>query len=159
MVQGAAAAVMAPSALSIIVATFPDGRERNKALGAWGVTGGIGGTAGALLGGLVTDGLGWPWIFFVNVPVCAVLLVLCPMVLCNRRIDVRQGPFDLLGAASVTAALLVLIYAVVQAPANGWTTRPRVHWRVRPAWSDLLASRVAFDRSADSVRVSWLRVV
>ena len=120
MVQGAAAAVMAPSALSIIVATFPEGRERNKALGAWGVTGGIGGTAGALLGGLVTDGLGWPWIFFVNVPVCVVLLVLCPMVLCNRRIDVRQGPFDLVGAASVTAALLVLIYAVVQAPANGW---------------------------------------
>lgn len=75
MVQGAAAAVMAPSALSIIVATFPEGRERIKALGAWGVTGGIGGTAGALLGGLVTDGLGWPWIFFVNVPVCVVLLV------------------------------------------------------------------------------------
>ena len=120
MAQGAAAAVMAPSALSIVVASFPEGRGRNKALGAWGVTGGIGGTAGALLGGPITDGLGWPWIFFVNVPICAVLLVLSPMLLRDRKISADPGAFDVLGAASVTAALLLLIYAVVQAPANGW---------------------------------------
>jgi EmrB/QacA subfamily drug resistance transporter len=120
MMQGAAAAVMAPSALSIIVATFPEGRERNNALGVWGVTGGIGGTAGALLGGPITDGLGWPWIFFVNVPVCTVLLALCPILLRDSRPGTSRGPFDVLGAASVTAALLLLIYAVVQAPTNGW---------------------------------------
>jgi EmrB/QacA subfamily drug resistance transporter len=120
MVQGAAAAVMAPSALSIIVATFPEGRERNKALGFWGATGGIGGTAGAMLGGPITDGLGWPWIFFVNVPVCAVLLALSPVLLGDSRDNAHRGSFDVLGAMSATAALLLLVYAVVQAPVNGW---------------------------------------
>lgn len=120
MVQGAAAAVMAPSALSIIVATFPEGRERNKALGFWGATGGIGGTAGAMLGGPITEGLGWPWIFFLNVPVCALLLALSPVLLRDRRDNTRRGSFDVLGATSVTAALLLLVYAVVQAPVHGW---------------------------------------
>ena len=67
--QGVAAAIMTPTALSIVMTTFPEGAERNKALGIWGSTGAIGGTAAWLVGGPITDGLGWEWIFFINVPV------------------------------------------------------------------------------------------
>lgn len=122
MVQGAAAAVMAPSALSIVVTTFREGAERNKALGFWGATGGIGGTAGAMLGGPVTDGLGWPWIFFLNVPVCVMLLALSPVLLRESQDRTRGGSFDVLGATTVTAAVMLLVYGVVQAPVNGWAS-------------------------------------
>jgi MFS family permease len=82
-VQGVAAAIMTPTALSILMTTFPEGAERNKALGMWGSTGAIGGTAAWLVGGPITDGLGWEWIFFINVPVAAAVAVLSP-VLCAR---------------------------------------------------------------------------
>ncbi|TCC52746.1 MFS transporter [Kribbella capetownensis] len=113
--QGAAAAVLAPSALSIVMTTFPSGADRNKALGIWGATSGVGGTAGSLIGGPVTDGLGWQWIFFINVPVCVLVLVLAPVLLMDSRGPGRRG-FDVAGAASVTAALIVLVYAVIEAP-------------------------------------------
>jgi len=122
MVQGAAAAVMTPSALSIVVTTFDEGAERNKALGFWGATGGIGGTAGALIGGPVTDGPGWPWIFYLNVPVCVALLALSPALLQESRDRSHRRSFDVLGAGTVTAATLLLVYAVVQAPVNGWAS-------------------------------------
>jgi EmrB/QacA subfamily drug resistance transporter len=113
--QGAAAAVLAPSALSIVLTTFPSGADRNKALGIWGATSGIGGTAGSLIGGPVTDGLGWQWIFFINLPVCVLVAVLAPLLLLDSRGPGRRG-FDVAGAASVTAALIVLVYAVIEAP-------------------------------------------
>ncbi|MGW7682422.1 MFS transporter [Kribbella sp. NPDC054772] len=113
--QGAAAAVLAPSALSIVMTTFPSGPDRNKALGIWGATSGVGGTAGSLVGGPVTDGLGWQWIFFINVPVCLLVVVLAPVLLLDSRGPGRRG-FDLAGAATVTAALIVLVYAVIEAP-------------------------------------------
>ncbi|TWD80824.1 EmrB/QacA subfamily drug resistance transporter [Kribbella amoyensis] len=113
--QGIAAAVLAPSALSIVMTTFPDGAERNKALGIWGATSGVGGTAGSLIGGPVTDGLGWQWIFFINVPVCLLVLVLAPVLLQDSRGPGRRG-FDVAGAITVTAALIVLVYAVIEAP-------------------------------------------
>ncbi|HET6986571.1 MAG TPA: MFS transporter [Kribbella sp.] len=113
--QGAAAAVLAPSALSIVMTTFPQGPDRNKALGIWGATSGVGGTAGSLIGGPVTDGLGWQWIFFINVPVCLVVAVLAPMLLLDSRGPGRRG-FDVAGAVTVTAALIVLVYAVIEAP-------------------------------------------
>ncbi|MFI6830769.1 MULTISPECIES: MFS transporter [unclassified Kribbella] len=113
--QGAAAAVLAPSALSIVMTTFPSGADRNKALGIWGATSGVGGTAGSLIGGPVTDGLGWEWIFFINVPVCVLVLVLAPVLLMDSRGPGRRG-FDVAGAASVTTALIVLVYAVIEAP-------------------------------------------
>ncbi|NIK55224.1 MFS transporter [Kribbella shirazensis] len=115
--QGAAAAVLAPSALSIVMTTFPSGPDRNKALGIWGATSGVGGTAGSLIGGPVTDGLGWQWIFFINVPVCVLVLVLAPVLLLDSRGPVRRG-FDAAGAVTVTAALIVLVYAVIEAPAS-----------------------------------------
>ena len=75
-VQGVAAAIMTPTALSIVMTTFPEGAERNRALGIWGSTGAIGGTAAWLVGGPITDGLGWEWIFFINVPVAGLVLSL-----------------------------------------------------------------------------------
>ncbi|WP_427887005.1 MFS transporter [Kribbella sp. GL6] len=118
--QGAAAAVLAPSALSIVMTTFPSGPDRNKALGIWGATSGVGGTAGSLIGGPVTDGLGWQWIFFINVPVCLLVVVLAPLLLQDSRGPGRRG-FDVAGAVTVTAALIVLVYAVIQAPASSVT--------------------------------------
>ena len=120
--QGAAAAVLAPSALSIVMTTLPTGPDRNKALGIWGATSGVGGTAGSLIGGPVTDGLGWQWIFFINVPVCLLVAVLAPVLLLDSRGPGRRG-FDVAGAVTVTAALIVLVYAVIEAPdsAIGWT--------------------------------------
>jgi EmrB/QacA subfamily drug resistance transporter len=115
--QGIAAAVLAPSALSIVMTTFPDGAERNKALGIWGATSGVGGTAGSLIGGPVTDGLGWQWIFFINVPVCLLVVALAPVLLKDSRGPGRRG-FDVAGAVTVTAALIVLVYAVIEAPTS-----------------------------------------
>ncbi|MET7281816.1 MFS transporter [Kribbella sp. NPDC005582] len=119
--QGAAAAVLAPSALSIVMTTFPNGADRNKALGIWGATSGVGGTAGSLIGGPVTDGLGWQWIFFINVPICLLVVVLAPKLLLDSRGPGRRG-FDVAGAVTVTAALIALVYAVVQAPESTWTS-------------------------------------
>ncbi|WP_020391675.1 MFS transporter [Kribbella catacumbae] len=115
--QGIAAAVLAPSALSIVMTTFPNGAERNKALGIWGATSGVGGTAGSLVGGPVTDGLGWQWIFFINVPVCLLVVALAPVLLKDSRGPGRRA-FDLAGAVTVTAALIVLVYAVIEAPSS-----------------------------------------
>src|SRR3954451_13751610 len=81
VVQGVAAAIMTPTALSILMTTFEEGAERNKALGIWGSTGAIGGTAAWLIGGPITSGLGWEWIFFINVPVAAVVVALSPVLL------------------------------------------------------------------------------
>ncbi|ADB29372.1 major facilitator superfamily MFS_1 [Kribbella flavida DSM 17836] len=115
--QGIAAAVLAPSALSIVMTTFAGGPERNKALGIWGATSGVGGTAGSLIGGPVTDGLGWPWIFYINVPICVLVLVLAPLVLQDSR-GPAQRTFDIAGAVTVTAGLIVLVYAVIEAPGS-----------------------------------------
>jgi EmrB/QacA subfamily drug resistance transporter len=118
--QGVAAAIMTPTALSIVMTTFPEGAERNKALGIWGSTGAIGGTAAWLVGGPITDGLGWEWIFFINVPVAAVVAALSPVLLRESRALAGQRRFDVAGAVTITAALVALVYAVVEAPGAGW---------------------------------------
>jgi EmrB/QacA subfamily drug resistance transporter len=120
-VQGVAAAIMTPTALSIVMTTFPEGAERNKALGIWGSTGAIGGTAAWLIGGPVTSGLGWEWIFFINVPVAAGVAALSPVLLRESRGHMGQRRFDVAGAITITGALVALVYAVVQAPDVGWT--------------------------------------
>jgi EmrB/QacA subfamily drug resistance transporter len=120
-VQGVAAAIMTPTALSILTTTFQEGAERNKALGIWGSTGAIGGTAAWLIGGPITDGLGWEWIFFINVPVAAAVAALSPVLLNESRATDGQRRFDFAGAATITAALVALVYAVVEAPDAGWT--------------------------------------
>jgi EmrB/QacA subfamily drug resistance transporter len=120
VVQGVAAAIMTPTALSIVMTTFPEGLERNKALGIWGSTGAIGGTAAWLVGGPITDGLGWQWIFFLNVPVAGVVAALAPVLLRESRAAAGRRRFDLAGAVTITAALVAAVYAVVEAPAAGW---------------------------------------
>jgi EmrB/QacA subfamily drug resistance transporter len=119
-VQGVAAAIMTPTALSILMTTFPEGVERNKALGIWGSTGAIGGTAAWLVGGPITDGLGWEWIFFINVPVAAVVAALSPVLLRDSRAAAGPRRFDVAGAVTITAALTSMVYAVVEAPDAGW---------------------------------------
>jgi EmrB/QacA subfamily drug resistance transporter len=120
VVQGVSAAIMAPTALSILMTTFEEGPERNKALGIWSSLGGAGATAALLVGGPLTDGPGWEWIFFLNVPVAVVLLVLSPTLLRESRVDASERVYDVSGAVAVTASLVLLVYAVVEAPDVGW---------------------------------------
>jgi EmrB/QacA subfamily drug resistance transporter len=120
VVQGVSAAIMAPTALSILMTTFKEGAERNTALGVWAATGGTGATAALLVGGPLTDGPGWEWIFFINVPVAVVLMTLSPRLLRESRGDARERVYDVPGGVTVTAALVLLVYAVVEAPDVGW---------------------------------------
>ena len=119
-VQGLSAAFMAPSALSLLVSTFEEGHERNKALAIWSGSGGFGATAALLIGGPLTDVLGWQWVFFLNVPVALLLLALSPLLLRESRTDTRARSFDPAGALTATAALVACVYAVVEAPEAGW---------------------------------------
>jgi EmrB/QacA subfamily drug resistance transporter len=118
--QGVGAAIMTPTALSIITTTFEEGSERNKALGFWGALGGIGATTAWLIGGPLVDGLGWEWIFFINIPVGLVALALCPVLLRESRASDERRSYDPLGALTITGALALLVYGVVEAPNNGW---------------------------------------
>jgi EmrB/QacA subfamily drug resistance transporter len=117
--QGLGAAVITPAALSILSTTFTEGRERNIALGVWGAVGGFGGAAGVLMGGVITDGLSWSWIFFLNVPVGAAAAVVTPLLLRESR-DASVNSFDAVGAVSVTAGLSATVYAITQAGQDGW---------------------------------------
>ena len=118
--QGLGAAVISPAALSIVTTTFRDGAERNKALGAWGAVAGAGGAAGVLLGGILTDGLGWEWVLWVNVPVALVAAALAPRLIAESRSESATRHFDTAGAVTVTAGLSVLVYALVDATDAGW---------------------------------------
>jgi EmrB/QacA subfamily drug resistance transporter len=126
VLQGISAALMSPSALSILVTAFAEGTERNKALGVWGAVGALGGTAGVLVGGPVTSELGWQWIFFINIPVAIALVALSPAVLHESRGALGRRTFDIAGAVTVTASLVLLVYAVVQAPQAGWASADTV---------------------------------
>jgi EmrB/QacA subfamily drug resistance transporter len=120
VIQGVAAAIMTPTALSIVTTTFEEGAERNKALGIWAAIGGVGATAAWLVGGPITEGLGWEWIFFLNVPVALAVVALSPALLRESRDLARDRRFDVAGALTITAALVALVYAVVEAPTTGW---------------------------------------
>ncbi|WP_439422961.1 MFS transporter [Saccharothrix sp. HUAS TT10] len=120
VVQGIAAAIMAPTAMAVLMATFPEGKERNRAIGIWTGIGAFGATAALLIGGTITEGLGWEWIFFINIPLAGIPLLIGPKLL--RETTIREGKksFDPLGAITITGALVCLVYAVVEAPAAGW---------------------------------------
>ena len=117
--QGLGAAIISPAALSIVMTTFEEGAERNKALGIWGAMGGSGAAVGVLAGGILTKSLGWEWIFFVNVPVGVLAFVLAPRFVRESRSE-RQSSPDIAGALTVTAGLALLVYAISQAPEHGW---------------------------------------
>ena len=119
--QGVGAAIVSPATLSIITTTFDEGSERNKALGIWGAMGGSGAAAGVLFGGILTKYAGWEWIFFVNVPVGALVLALTRPIVRESRIPGLRG-FDAGGAVTVTSSLALLVYAISKAPQVGWSS-------------------------------------
>jgi EmrB/QacA subfamily drug resistance transporter len=121
-VQGLGAALVSPAALSLVMTLFPEGPERNKALGVWGAVAGSGGAAGAILGGVLTDVLSWQSVLYVNIPVGIAAVALAPRLLPEGRDVAGIRSFDLAGAVSVTAGLALLIYAVVDAENAGWTS-------------------------------------
>ncbi|HYZ75757.1 MAG TPA: MFS transporter [Gaiellaceae bacterium] len=120
--QGLGAALLSPAALSILTTTFREGRERNLALGIWGAASGSGGAAGVLLGGALTSALSWSWIFFINVPVGALVLGLSPWLLRESRAELEHRHFDVAGAATITGGLMLLVYAMTRATQHGWGT-------------------------------------
>ncbi len=119
-VQGLGAAIASPAALSIVTVTFAEGAERNKALGIWGAVAGAGGAAGVLLGGVLTEWLGWEWVLWVNVPIGLAAAFMAPRILVESKEDEEDGSFDIPGAIAVTAGLGLLVYGIVDAASAGW---------------------------------------
>src|SRR6202165_4654642 len=119
-VQGLGAAVISPAALSILTTTFTEGAERNRALGIWGAVAGAGGAAGVLLGGILTSGLSWRWVLFVNVPIGIAAATAAPRLLLESKAEDGTEGFDIPGAVTVTAGLALLVYTVVDAVNVGW---------------------------------------
>jgi MFS family permease len=107
--QGLGGALLAPAALSLLMTTFAEGLERNRALGIYGAASGSGAAVGVLLGGVITSYLGWSWIFFVNVPVGLAAIALTPFLLRDSRAELAHRHFDLAGAASVTGGLMLFV--------------------------------------------------
>lgn len=114
VVQGLGAALLSPSAMSIIAVTFNDGAERNKAYAAWGAVGGAGGAAGVVLSGVLTPYAGWQWVLWINVPIVVVCVPLAFALLAESRAGTATRVFDLAGAVTVTAALTLLVYALIE---------------------------------------------
>src|SRR5215469_6910966 len=121
LVQGTGAAFMAPAALSQLTTSFREGKDRNTALGAWGAISGIAAAAGVFLGGVLSQGPGWRWVFFVNPPICVGVAAGALALLANDR-GRRTGEtaFDSQGAVLVTGGMLLLVYSLVRAPVVGW---------------------------------------
>ena len=119
--QGIGGAIVSPTTMSIIVTSFAEGRERNRALGAWTAISGLGAASGSVLGGLLTSGFDWPAIFLINVPLGAVVLLGgVRVVAADPRVDRVRGHFDVLGAILVTAGLVALTYGIVRTESLGW---------------------------------------
>jgi EmrB/QacA subfamily drug resistance transporter len=118
--QGVGAAIMLPAALSIVMNMFEEGAERNKALGVWGGLGAAGATVGLIAGGLLTRYVGWQYIFFLNVPIGAAALALAPRMVPESRLATERRRFDVAGAVTGTAGLVLLVDAISQAPQYGW---------------------------------------
>jgi EmrB/QacA subfamily drug resistance transporter len=119
-VQGLGGAIMLPAALSIVMSMFPEGAERNKALGIWGGLGAAGATVGVIAGGLLTAYAGWQYIFYLNIPIGLAALALAPRIVPDSRPETTRRRFDALGAIAGTGALVLLVYAISEAPQHGW---------------------------------------
>ena len=119
-VQGLGGAMIAPAALSILTTTFAEGEERNKALAVWGAVSGAGGAVGVLLGGVLTEYIGWEWVFFVNAPIGLAAILLAPRLLKESRVEDAIRSFDVPGAILVTASLSLLVYTVVKTEQYHW---------------------------------------
>jgi EmrB/QacA subfamily drug resistance transporter len=145
--QGLGGALFAPAGLSILMTTFVEGPERNRALGIWGAASGSGGAAGVLLGGLLTSYLSWSWVFFINVPVGIAVIVATPLLLAESR-GQDHSHFDVAGATSVTAAVMLLVYAMTRATQEGWASVPTLS--LLGASAALLAAFVAIELRSPS---------
>ena len=152
-VQGLGAAILSPAALSIVTTTFRDGSERNKALGVWGAVAGAGGAAGVLLGGVLTEYLGWEWVLWVNVPIGIGAAALAPSLIAESRSESKSRAFDFAGAVSVTAGLALLVYALVEAPGAGWGSTQTIV--LLGGAVALLAAFVAIERRSTSPLVPF----
>ena len=119
-VQGLGAAAMTPAALSTLMTSFPEGAERNKAIGIWGAVGGLGATMGWVIGGPLVDGPGWEWVFWLNVPIGLALLPFALRLLPESRDANVARSFDVSGALTITGALALIMYTLVEAPSAGW---------------------------------------
>jgi EmrB/QacA subfamily drug resistance transporter len=122
LLQGAAGAVLSPSVFSIVSVLFQEGSERNKALGILGAIAGSGAAIGVLLGGVLTEYVGWEWIFFVNVPIGLAALAIVPRFVSESRADGLTKHFDSSGAVTVTGSLMLLVYGLTQTTNHGWTS-------------------------------------
>jgi EmrB/QacA subfamily drug resistance transporter len=118
--QGVGAALMAPAGLSILTTSFNSGDDRNRALGVWGAISGLAAAAGVFLGGVLSQGPGWRWVLFVNLPVCALILAGAFRLVPGGRPAARPAGFDIPGAVLATSGMLLLVYALVRAPDQGW---------------------------------------
>jgi EmrB/QacA subfamily drug resistance transporter len=122
-VQGFGGALASPAALSLILTTFAEGPERNRALAVWGAIAGAGGAIGLLLGGVIVEVLSWRWVFFVNVPIGAAVLALAPRIVPESRSEsAAKGGYDFGGAASITLGTISLVYTLIKADSWGWTS-------------------------------------
>jgi EmrB/QacA subfamily drug resistance transporter len=121
--QGLGGALVSPAALSIILTTFAEGPDRNRALAVWGAIAGAGGAVGVLLGGVIVQVLTWRWVFFINVPIGALALVLAPRILPESRAETdRSGGYDAEGAVAITLGTIALVFTLIKADTWGWTS-------------------------------------
>ncbi|WP_279581467.1 MFS transporter [Fodinicola feengrottensis] len=118
--QGLGSAFIAPAALSLLTTTFAQGPARTRALGVWGGISGLASVVGVILGGLLTEGPGWRWIFIINVPIGLVAALLAPLVVAESRDPEQRRKFDVAGAVVLTAGLVLLIYTLGQTVSWGW---------------------------------------
>ena len=156
--QGLGAALVSPAALSIITTTFAEGPDRTKALGVWGGIAAGGGAVGLLLGGVLTEALSWQWIFFVNIPIGLLALLLSARYVPESRAETRPAGIDVAGAASVTGGLVVLVYAIVKAQDYGWGSATTLG--LGAAAAALLTAFVLIERrsAAPLVRLGVFRI-
>jgi len=146
--QGLAAVIITPAALSILSTAFPEGPERNRALGVWGAVGPLGGIVGIGVGGVLAGGLGWPWVFFLQVPLAALALVLAPLALPEGRDHSAAAQLDIAGAVTATAALVLLVYGLTEAQRAGFGSL-RTLGVLAAAFALLLAFRAIEGRARD----------
>jgi EmrB/QacA subfamily drug resistance transporter len=152
-IQGLGAALLAPAALSLVTSIFREGAERNRALSVWGAVAGSGAAAAGLLGGVLTSGLGWRSVLFVNVPIGIAAILITPALVGESRAEIARRSFDLPGAATVTAGLSALVYALVRASTVGWTSVQTLG--VLAAAAGLLAGFVVIERRSQAPLVPF----
>lgn len=170
--QGLAAAMMSPAALSIVLVTYREGHERNTALAAWGAVASGGAAAGVLLGGIITQYLGWRWNFFINVPIAAAVIFATWKLVPAHESEETHNDLDLPGAISITASLMLLVYGLVKAPSNGWTSNSTLTylgvsillmaffiWNERRAENPLIPFRIFRIRNVVGANLTMMPIV